>query len=118
MKQQIESSTKVEPFHLRLPSLFDIKPKYTIPLPTMKKAVIFETTAIKYNEGPHQKPKRVPAWRVVVLNRYDVVPERTGFYNLDDTFTDKVDVAIHLRKLAQHFSRTVRKNQSTTEYDD
>lgn len=122
MRVETLKTEKVQPFVLRLPAELTIKPKYEIDLPAKCKALVFETTAMRDNYvGKVNKPTKVRALRVIVVNRNGNTPRSMGDYGRypgDFTSDDMLDVARYIQRVSYGLSKVKRTNEETIDHDE
>lgn len=116
-RHQTRVKEEVKPFQLQIPEPFNVKPAYEVELPSGYKARIYDTESYdRYNN----ENKKVPAWRVVVINSKGLRPTlpvlRRSHYDNDSTFTNPLDVAAHLEQLAYALSARKKTTVEEEEY--
>lgn len=122
MRQEVRTKAEIAPYELKLPSLFDVKPIYTVELPAKCKALIFDKMVPEedYNGDGKRITVRNSGWKVVIVNskgnRY--FGRHTGYHDSDFDTTDPLKVQFHLKAWALNLSKSKKTTVEVNDPDD
>jgi hypothetical protein len=118
-RQETTTATEIAPFDLKIPAEFEVKPDHEVEMPKGYKALIFNMTVWDRTAPDKMAVPKVPAWRVIIVNKAGVVPERVStYYNTDHVFTTEFDVQNSLRLWARTLSKVKKTRTETVEPGD